>query len=342
MKVTVLLGGASDERAVSLATGAQMSAALREAGHTVVAFDTVRGEVLAPDDEEALRERGVEPDPPRGPWRDLLLTDGLSVLTGHPMAGGADVFVLAFHGGAGEDGTIQGLLDAAGLVYTGSDRTGCLLAMDKDVSKRLMRDAGIATPAWRTDVLDADRLESEVGLPMVVKAANGGSSLRLELATTRAELDDALESARDFDDRVIAEAYVSGREFTVGVVGDETLPVGEIIPEHALFDYACKYQPGMAQEIFPADLDEGVAERIKVLARRVHHILRLRDYSRIDFMLDDQGGIWCLEANNLPGMTGNSLLPRGARAAGVDFPTLCDRIVRLAAERRNPPSAIGV
>lgn len=342
MKVTVLLGGASDERAVSLATGAQMSSALREAGHTVAAFDTVRGEVLTPGEEEALRDRGVEPDPPGGGWRDRLLTDGLSVLTGHPVAGAADVFVLAFHGGAGEDGTIQGLLDAAGLAYTGSNRTGCLLAMDKDVSKRLMRDAGIATPAWLTDVLDAERLLAEIGLPMVVKAANGGSSLRLELATTPHELDGALERARGFDDLVIAEAYVAGREFTVGVVGEETLPVGEIIPENDLFDYACKYQPGMAQEIFPASLDESVAARMKVLGRRVHDILRLRDYSRVDFMLDGQGGIWCLEANNLPGMTGNSLLPRGARAAGIDFPTLCDRIVRLAANRRNPPSPTGV
>lgn len=342
MKVTVLLGGASDERDVSLATGAQMAAALREAGHEVRAFDTARGEVLGPGEEEAIRERGVDPDPPSGRWRDVLASGELGTLTGHAEAGGAEVYVLALHGGAGEDGTIQGLLDGAGLVYTGSDRVGCLLAMDKDLGKRLMRDAGIPTPAWMTDVLDPDRLIEGVGLPLVVKAANGGSSLRLELARTRGEVEAALEAARRFDDHVVAEAFVSGREFTVGIVGDEALPVGEIVPEHELFDYACKYQPGMAQEIFPADLDAEIAARMQEVALRVHGILRLRDYSRVDFMMDGEGGLWCLEANNLPGMTGNSLLPRAAKAAGIDFPELCDRIVRLAAARRNPPSPTGV
>jgi len=342
MKVTVLLGGASDERAVSLATGAQMADALREAGHEVHAFDTVRGRVLSAAEEGEIRVRGVEPSPPRGPWRDLIASGRLEVLTAHPEAGGAEVYALALHGGPGEDGTIQGVLDAAGLVYTGSDRVGCLLAMDKDVSKRLLRDAGIATPRWCTDVFDADRLLSEVGLPMVVKAANGGSSLRLELARDRHELAAALEEARRFDDRVVAEAFVAGREFTVGIVGDEALPVGEIIPEHDFFDYACKYQPGLAQEVFPAEVDEESARRMRELALRVHGILRLRDFSRVDFMQDEEGELWCLEANTLPGMTANSLLPRAARAAGVEFPELCDRIVRLAAERRNPPSTSGV
>jgi len=147
MRVTVLLGGASDERDVSLATGAQMAAALREAGHEVCAWDTVRGRVLDAQEEEQLRERGVEPKPPRGPWRDLIASGHLSRLTEDPEAGRAEVFALALHGGAGEDGTIQGVLEAAGLAFTGSDRIGCLLAMDKDVSKRLMRDADIDHPA---------------------------------------------------------------------------------------------------------------------------------------------------------------------------------------------------
>lgn len=342
MRVTVLLGGASDERDVSLATGAQMASALREAGHDVCAFDTVRGRVLEPAEEDELRDRGVEPDPPSGPWRDLIASGHLSSLTEDPEAGRADVFALALHGGAGEDGTVQGVLESAGLAFTGSDRIGCLLAMDKDVSKRLMRDAGIDTPGWATDVFDADQLVRDVGLPMVVKAANGGSSLRLERAADRTELDAALAAARDFEDRVVAEAWVTGREFTVGIVAGEALPVGEIVPEHDFFDYACKYQPGLAQEIFPADVDAAAAHRMQELALEVHGILRLRDYSRVDFMMDAAGRIWCLEANNLPGMTANSLLPRAARAAGIEFPELCDRLVRLAVERRNPVLANGV
>jgi len=342
MKITVLLGGASDERNVSLATGAEVAAALREAGHAVCAFDTATGAVLTPEEEAGIRARGVDGTPPTERLRDLVASGEVRRLIEHPEAGQADVHFIALHGGAGEDGTVQGVLDSAGLTYVGSDRIGCLLAMDKDLSKRLMRDAGIRTPAWRTDLFDADQLEAEVGLPMVIKAANGGSSLRLEMAHDRAGLERALQLARDFDDLVVAEAYVAGREFTVGVVGGEAFPVGEIIPEHDLFDYTCKYQPGMAQEIFPADVDATAASRMQALALEVHNLLRQRDYSRVDFMMDEAGELWCLEANSLPGMTANSLLPRAARAAGASFSELCDRLVRLADARRNPGPRAGV
>ena len=333
MRVTVLMGGASDERDVSLASGAQVASALREAGHDVVSWDTAGGRIDEAR-EAALRTSGVAPKPPPPGLRDRIAAGELKALLGDPDAGAADVFFLALHGGAGEDGTIQALLDAEGRAYTGSDRIGCLLAMDKDLTKRLLRDAGIPTPPWVVDPADAAEVEASVGVPTVVKAAGGGSSLRLHLAHDRDELVAALEDGKSFGDRVVAEAYVKGREFTVGVLGGEALPVGEIIPEHELFDYACKYQPGMAQEIFPADVDEGPAARMRELALATHRTLRLRDYSRVDFMLDADGGIWCLEANTLPGMTANSLLPRAARAAGIEFPELCHRIARLAVEHR--------
>lgn len=329
MRVTVLMGGASDERDVSLATGAQVAAALREAGHQVVAWDTAAGRIDRAREAE-LREAGVAPKPPPTGLRDRLATGELHTLLNDPEAGGAEVYFLALHGGAGEDGTLQALLQAEGCVYTGSDRIGCLLAMDKDLSKRMMRDAGIPTPGWLVDPPDAETVEAELGTPVVVKAAGGGSSLRLHLAHDGAELRAALADAEGFGDHVIAEAYIRGREFTVGIVGDEALPVGEIIPEHELFDYACKYQPGMAQEIFPAQVDAALAHRMRDLALEVHRVLRLRHYSRVDFMVDEAGGVWCLEANNLPGMTANSLLPRAARAAGIEFPELCHRIVELA------------
>ncbi len=334
MRIAVLMGGSSDERDVSLASGAQVARALRQAGHEVVAVDTATG-VLDADTEARLFESGVAPDPARtaGPPGDERR---LVELTRHPDLAGVELYFLALHGGRGEDGTVQALLEIAGVPYTGSDRLGCSLAMDKDVTKRLLRDAEIPTPAWRTGEggdLDADALERELGLPVIVKAASGGSSLRLHLAHDRAELDAALEAARGFEDLVLVERFVSGREFTVGVLGDEALPVGEIIPEHEIFDYACKYQPGLAQEIFPAEVEEHTADEMQVLALEVHRVLRLRDYSRVDFLMDDAGGLWCLEANALPGMTANSLLPRAARAAGLAFPELCDRIVRLAMRR---------
>ena len=333
MRIAVLLGGTSDERDVSLASGAQVVVALREAGHDVVAVDTVRG-ILGRDEETRLLAGAVRLDPP-GSAELASLDEGHTVaLVREPTLADVDVFFLALHGGSGEDGTIQALLDVSGVAYTGSDRLGCSLAMDKEVTKRLLRDANVPTPDWLTGPVTAEQVEAALGLPVIVKASGGGSSLRLVLAHDRRELDDAIAQSATWDDVVLFERYHAGREFTVGVVGDETLPVGEIVPKHEIFDYACKYQPGLASEIFPAEIPDALSERLRALALHVHRALRLRDYSRVDFIVDDAGRPWCLEANALPGMTANSLLPKGARAAGISFPELCDRIARLASKRR--------
>lgn len=343
MRITVVTGGDADERDVSLASGCQVAAALRDRGHEVVAFDTVNG-VLSAAQEDHVRAHGVAADPPPPGARDRLLAGDLDFLRSDPQAGGADLWFLALHGGGGEDGSLQALLAATGTPFTGSGMVGCALAMDKELSKRLCRDAGIATPDWLMGEPPADVVEDRLGWPVVVKAACGGSSLRLELVRDRDAWPAAVARSRTFGDRVVVEAFVQGREFTVGVLDGEALPVGEIVPEHELFDYACKYQPGLAAEIFPARVEPEVAERMRGLALRVHELLRLEDYSRVDFMLDGGGGLWCLEANALPGMTANSLLPKAARAAGVEFPELCERIALLALERgpRNlrPPRGV--
>lgn len=331
------MGGTSDEREVSLSSGAQVARALREAGHEVVAVDTVHG-VLPADTERRLLAEGVRAAPPASGELAVLDESHTVALTRDPALDGIDVYFLALHGGTGEDGTIQALLDVAGVAYTGSDRLGCSLAMDKEVTKRLLRDAGIPTPDWLTGPCTPDEVEAALGLPVIVKAAAGGSSLRLVLAHDRRELQQAIEESASWNDLVLFERYHPGRELTVGVVGDEAFPVGEIVPEHEIFDYECKYQPGKADEIFPAVIPEALSRRLRALALEVHRTLRLRDFSRVDFIVDDAGEIWCLEANALPGMTANSLLPKAARAAGVAFPDLCDRIARLARERRRPHS----
>ena len=328
------MGGTSDERDVSLASGVQVARALREAGHDVVTVDTVRG-VLGAADEARLLGEGVDSAPPDiGELKNLDESHTIA-LTRDPSLGEVDVFFIALHGGSGEDGTIQGLLDVADVAYTGSDRLGCALSMDKEVTKRLLRDAGIPTPDWLTGNRTAEDVEQALGLPVIVKAAAGGSSLRLVLAHDRAELVSAIEESETWDDVVLFERYHSGRELTVGVVGHRPLPVGEVIPEHEIFDYECKYQPGMAQEVFPADIPIELAERLQKLALQVHVALRMRDFSRVDFIVDDDGGVWCLEANALPGLTANSLLPKAALAGGESFTELCDRIVRLAYARRS-------
>ena len=332
MKIVVLMGGTSDEREVSLSSGAGIARALRETGHEVVAVDTVRG-ALSGEEERALLASGLDPDPPSTQELALLDPGQAVAITRQPDYADVDVFFVALHGGSGEDGTIQALLEAAGVTYTGSNRLGCSLAMDKEVTKRLLRQAGILTPDWLTGPRDADEVERTLGLPVIVKAAAGGSSLRLILAHDRDELEAAIAESLEWDDLVLFERYHKGRELTVGILGEEALPVGEIIPKHEIFDYECKYQPGMAEEIFPADIPADVAKRLQRLALQAHRALRLRDFSRIDFILDAEGLPWCLEANAVPGMTPNSLLPKAARAAGISFPRLCDRLVGLARTR---------
>jgi len=332
MKVVVLMGGTSDERDVSLSSGAGIARALRECGHEAIAVDTVRGP-LASGEELAILESGLDPDPPSSLELESLDPGHAVAITRQPDFADVDVFFVALHGGSGEDGTIQALLDVAGVAFTGSDRLGCSLAMDKEVTKRLLRQAGILTPDWLVGPQDAEEVERRLGLPVIVKAASGGSSLRLILAHDRAELDGAMLESRGWDDMVLFERYHRGRELTVSILGDQALPVGEIIPRHEIFDYECKYQPGMAEEIFPAEIPEELASRLQLLGLRAHRALRLRDFSRIDFIVDAEGIPWCLEANAVPGMTPNSLLPKAARAAGIDFPQLCDRLVGLARTR---------
>jgi D-alanine-D-alanine ligase len=205
--------------------------------------------------------------------------------------------------------------------------------MDKEVSKRLMRAAGIPTPDWLAGPVPLDRVEAELGLPVIVKPPSGGSTLGLTLAHDRAELESAVVEATRYEERILFERYVKGRELTVGILGDEALPVGEVVPAHELFDYACKYQPGLAEEIFPARIAPETAARVRSLALEVHRVLFLRDFSRVDFILDEKGTPWCLEANALPGLTRFSLLPKAGEAAGIPFAELCDRIARLALRR---------
>ncbi len=333
MKIAVLFGGTSEERDVSIASGAQVVKALRERGHVVVAVDTATG-VLSDDAEQKLLSSGVAPLPPGAEKLDVLRTGDPTAITQAPELDDVDVLFLALHGGAGEDGTLQALLDLTGMPYTGSGRIGSTLAMDKDVSKHLFRAAGVPTPDWILlrvgEEADGERVESELGLPLVVKPSKQGSTVGLTVVKRTEDLGDAVAEAFRFDDEVMLEAFVPGRELTVPILGDEALPVGEIVPKHEIFDYECKYQPGMAQEIFPAEVPGDVAERARDLGLRAHRALKLSNFSRVDFRMDAEGGLWCLEANTLPGMTAASLFPKGARAAGIPFPEVCERICLLA------------
>ncbi|SVB72493.1 uncharacterized protein METZ01_LOCUS225347, partial [marine metagenome] len=276
---------------------------------------------------------GVRSRPPTSIELEVLDERDTSALTRRSELSETDVFFVALHGGSGEDGTVQGLLEVAGVTYTGSDRLGCGLAMDKEVSKRLFRQAGVPTPDWLVGPQSVAEVERHLGLPVIIKAAGGGSSLRLLLAHDLAELEEAIAESQNWNDLVLFERYHVGRELTVAVLGGRPLPVGEIIPSHDYFDYECKYQTGLAEEVFPADISQDLAGRLQDLSAQVDAALRLRDYCRVDFIVDENDDPWCLEVNSLPGMTPNSLVPKAALAAGISFPELCDQIVSLARNR---------
>lgn len=333
MRITVLTGGASAERDVALASARQIVPALRLAGHHVVVVDTATG--FVPESRESDHLLGtVGTAPPsvaelQARERGFLLTS----LGALPEVREADVVFLALHGGRGEDGTIQTILDTLDVVYTGSGSLGSALAMDKDVSKRLFLQAGVPTARWRMTPVTAGEAGHALGWPVVVKPSKQGSTVGLTVVKRAEDFDRAVWFAGEFDDEVMVEAFIPGRELTVGVLDDAVLPVGEIIPKHEIFDYECKYTPGMSEEIFPAKLPSAVAAETGRLALLAHRCLKLGGYSRVDFRLTPEGQLYCLEANTLPGMTATSLLPQAAKAAGIEFAALCDRICRTARRR---------
>lgn len=329
MKIAVLFGGMSEERDVSIASAAQVIPALRSLGHEVVAVDTASGR-LSGAAEQRLLTSGVGPEPPSGAAL-AGMRRGAPVLAAETAdLRDVDVVFLALHGGAGEDGRIQAVLDLAGLAYTGSNHIASAVAMDKDLSKRLFRAAGVPTADWRMAPVSAAQIAETLGWPVVVKPNKQGSTVGLTVVRAPQAFSAALSLAQRFDDEVMVERFIPGRELTVGVLEGRALPVGEIIAPGEVFDYQAKYQAGGAREIFPADLPAEVAARAMELAVRAHAALKLGAYSRIDFRMDAQGGIWCLEANSLPGMTAASLLPQAAKAAGIGFPELVERICRAS------------
>jgi len=326
------MGGTSAERDVSLASGLRVAGALRAAGHEVGVVDTARG-VLSVGDEQALLHGGrVVKTVPPDVQALVRLNRALPGTLDH--LGQTDVIFLALHGGTGEDGTIQALLDLTGIPYTGSGHLASALAMDKDLSKHLFRRAGVPTADWVMAPVTVDQVQTALGFPVIVKPSKQGSTVGLTLVRDPAELQGAIDEAFRHDDEVMIEAFVPGRELTVGILGGEALPVGEIIPVKELYDYECKYTPGMAREIFPADLTPEQTDEVQRLAKWAFRALKLSGCARIDFRMSPEGMFYCLEANTLPGMTELSLIPQAAAAAGISFPELCDRIARLALTSR--------
>ena len=339
MKIAVLAGGLSPEREVSLSSGSLIANALTKKGHRVVLLDVYVGLAELPHDPDTLfrsdrhyvhhiSEQVPDLDALRASCQNRRGLIGPNVLQICAMA---DRVFLALHGAMGENGQLQATLDSYGIDYTGSGYAGSLLAMDKDLSKRLFRDASIPTPDWILyDTRDGDPNEilRRIGLPCVVKPIDCGSSVGVSIVEDRAELDAALTEAARWATHAVIEKKIVGRELTIGILGGTALPAVEIIPQQGFYDYQNKYR-GNTLEVCPAQIPPAVAARAAELTRRGFSALRLRGYARFDFLLDADGELWCLEANTLPGMTPTSLLPQAAAALGISYPDLCQKIIEL-------------
>jgi len=330
--VTVLTGGSTPERDVALAGAAQVVQALRERGHTVRTVDTVYGE-LPTSREAELLDPDVKREPPDAVVLEALAERERSIdLVALDALTNTDVTFLVLHGAQVEGGSLQERLDAAGITYTGSAPAGSRIAMDKDAAKRRLMEAGVRTPSWALWPV-ADEIVQSLGFPLIVKPSKAGSSVGLGVVDSMDDLPAAVRAALAVDDQVLVEAFLPGRELTVGILDGRALAVGEIIPQHAIFDYECKYTPGMTEEVFPAAITTALSTEVQGLGETTHRALGLRDFSRVDFRLDANGQPQCIEANTLPGMTATSLLPKSAAAHGLAFGDLCDRLLELALRR---------
>ena len=345
MNIVVLAGGLSPEREVSLTSGSLIANALMKNGHRVLLLDVYLGMGFEGDPLSAFRSEGDYHHAVSTEVPDLVALKvqsgngdalvGKNVLT---FCRAADVVFLALHGGMGEDGRLQAFLDCNGIRYTGTGSLGAALSMDKEISKILLRAAGVATPDWiivrpayETDA--KARVLREIGLPCVIKPCSCGSSVGVSIVHTESELDAALALGAAWEDRLIVEKKIVGRELTVGILGGRALPPIEIIPKEGFYDYKNKYQGGLTLELCPAPLRADQTIKVQQATVRAFEALHLDCYARIDYIMDEADVMWCLEANALPGMTPTSLLPQEAAAAGIDYDTLCETIAMTAIKK---------
>lgn len=342
MNIVVLCGGLSAERDVSITGGTLAAKALRERGHNVVLIDSYFGYSEPYDDPSEIFTRAQtnklvsvgESEPDLKAIKASRNQDDGSVLGSNviEICRSADITFLALHGEEGENGKLQATFDVMGIKYTGSGYLGSALAMNKTVTKELFMRAGIPTPPGIT-VYSGQGAYENVGFPCVVKPCSGGSSVGTSIVNTPSEYEAALKLAFRYEQAVIVEKYIKGRELTVGVIDGRAMPVIEIIPKTGFYDYKNKYQAGATEEICPAPISDEDTRRVQALSEKVNSVLMIDAYCRADFLMDEDGVLYCLEANTLPGMTPTSLIPQEAAAVGVSFGELCEKIIQISFEK---------
>ncbi len=333
MNIAVFLGGISPERNVSLASGRSVVNALREAGHTVFPIDPAFGKSQQQNFIENLPQNIAEISPSLDELARFPLTNYFECINSS-LLDVIDVIFLTTHGKWGEDGVLQSLLELRGIPYTGSRILASALAMDKAMAKVFFERENIVTPEWKIlvnkNLRDSDEISWERKFPCVVKPNDGGSTIGMSIVTSEKELFPAIVLAEQYSEKILIEEYIDGKELTVPILGETALPIIEIKPKGGFYDYQRKYTKGETEYICPAELPEEVSEKIREAGLRAYLALGCAGYARTDFRLHPDGKFYCLEVNTLPGMTATSLVPKAAKAVGIEFPELCETIVKLA------------
>lgn len=348
MDIVVLAGGLSTERDVSFKTGSMVAAALKENGHRVILLDVFMGYGEQEVDLNGIFDRAdeisvkVSDIPEVAP--DLAAVKasrkdqspcffGPNVIR---MCQIADIVFMALHGENGENGKVQAAFDLFGVRYTGSDYLSSAIAMNKGMAKKLFVEAGIPTPmgiSMTRETREDDVTKLNLHLPCIVKPCCGGSSIGVTIVRDAAEFKAALDEAFRWENELVIEEFIEGREFSVGVIEGKALPVIEIAPIQGFYDYKNKYKAGSAVETCPAELPEEVSAQMRHYAEEVAKVIGLDTYSRSDFLLDKDNKMYCLEANTLPGMTPTSLLPQEAAVVGVNFNELCEKLIEISMKK---------
>ncbi|MEG0806666.1 MAG: D-alanine--D-alanine ligase [Lachnospiraceae bacterium] len=348
MNIVVLAGGLSTERDVSLVTGAGVTQALRKNGHQVLLMDVFLGYKEPGADLQGIFEHADKVDAVNAGIQEIapdiesikaMRTDKSANFFGPnviKLCRMADIVFLGLHGSNGEDGRIQAAFDLFGIKYTGTGHLSSAVAMDKEISKKFFVGGGIPTPKGVIAIKGEKNLtlkEADVPLPCIVKPCCGGSSIGCTIVRREEEYGPALEEAFQYEDRVVVEQFIKGREFSVGVMQGKAMPVIEIAPVVGFYDYKNKYKAGSAVETCPAEIPDHITKEMQTYAEKVFQCLNFETYARMDFLLSENNNIYCLEANTLPGMTPTSLLPQEAAVLGADYPALCQEIVRISMEK---------
>ncbi len=338
MNIVVLCGGISTERDVSIKSGYNVCEALRSKGHNAIMLDVYFGD----SDANILDKTGKDYSVDNAREEIIALSDkidknrqnffGENVIK---ICQKADAVFMALHGKYGEDGLCQAAFDLNGIKYTGSGHLASAIGMDKGVTKQIFMAQNVPTAksVWIKKGESTNLKDYNMSVPVVVKACNGGSSIGVVIVKEESEYANAVETCFELDEQILIEEFIEGREFSVGVMGGVALPVVEIIPRMGWYDYENKYLPGAVEEVCPAEISPELTEKMQRIAEQAYNAIGCEPYARVDVMMNNAGDMYCLEVNTLPGMTSTSLIPQEAAVIGLDFPSLCEKLVELSLNR---------